>query len=113
MTARVCSNCRQPLQPGDDICENCGAVLAPVPVPARASAAPATPSALCPTASASAPQACPNCHQPVHPGGDICEQCGAVLISVAGGLPPSTPASAPVPATACPNCHAPRQPTAR
>src|SRR6266540_3423781 len=29
MTARACPNCRQPLQPGDDICENCGAAPAP------------------------------------------------------------------------------------
>jgi predicted amidophosphoribosyltransferase len=47
-------------------------------VPTRSNATPAALGA----AQAASPAhtlVCPNCHHPIKPGNDICEQCGAVL----------------------------------
>jgi serine/threonine-protein kinase PknG len=103
MNLPTCPNCHQTLRPGDDICENCGAVLAPAPAPGRSNA---TPSALAAAQAISLANtlACPNCRRAIHSGDDICEHCGAVLDRVAGSAPPAASA----PAAACPNCHAPR-----
>lgn len=110
MASSTCPNCRQPVSPGDDICENCGAVLTPVPTPSRAPT-----NVVMPQTSASGTALCPNCKQPVSPGDDICENCGVVL-ATAGAVKPTTasPSAAPQSASPlqeeCPQCHAPRIP---
>src|SRR5215470_17193122 len=93
-----CPNCRQSVAPADDICENCGAVLSTlIPTPAFVAASPSVASATTSSSSstigaglaqsvvskAPTPSACPNCSHPLHPGEDICEQCGMVIPGVA------------------------------
>jgi serine/threonine-protein kinase PknG len=82
-----CPNCHQPVAPTDDICENCGAVLSTLmPTPAFVAASSPLASASGGAGQAqgtvptiSVPGACPNCGQRLHPGDDICEQCGMVV----------------------------------
>jgi len=66
-----CPNCHQPVAPGDDVCENCGAVLLTVVasqacfvMPAPAPPFPAATLHLC---------MCPTCQTPVNSGDDICK----------------------------------------
>ncbi|MBO0790447.1 MAG: tetratricopeptide repeat protein [Ktedonobacteraceae bacterium] len=105
-----CPNCHQPVSPSDDICENCGAVLSTISIPAFVAATPATTSPSPPASTTSSPVAspiqCPNCHAPLHPGDDICEQCGMV-VSSAVALPPLTgsPATSASSPDECPRCH--------
>ena len=96
-----CPNCQQPVAPADDICENCGAVLSTlIPIPAFVAAGSAqgtipTVSAISSTVGAGSaqgaiptapsPSACPNCSHPLHPGDDVCEQCGMVVSSNSTG----------------------------
>src|ERR1700737_2436128 len=71
-----CPNCRQAIKPGDDICENCGAVLAAqVSSQARFVAALSTPLPMISTGLST----CPTCQASVKPGDDICENCGMIL----------------------------------
>jgi serine/threonine-protein kinase PknG len=133
-----CPNCQQPVQPADDICENCGAVLSTlVPAPAFVAASPSsttfsggttmgTGQAQSPVPTTITPSACPNCSQPLHPGDDICESCGMVVVTV--GLAPTIAPSngtsvqqtgqpaasqATVGGDSCPRCGAPRKPGVR
>lgn len=110
MSGSTCPNCRQPVAPTDDICENCGAVLSslgaqPVRVTAAASAAPASS-----PAQAHSVTVCPNCQQPITPGDEICERCGVVLATATivtrptGFSPPSQQQEE------CPQCHTPHAP---
>src|SRR5262245_2228972 len=88
----TCPNCHTQLNPGDDICENCGAVISTLkPMPAFPKTIPSTPisaSSLTPaipdaSVATAAPSqnssSCPNCKAALFPGSDICEQCGMVL----------------------------------
>ncbi len=71
-----CPNCQHAISPGDDICENCGAVLsAQVTSQGRFVAALSTP---LPTISSGASTS-PTCNTSVKAGEDICENCGMVL----------------------------------
>lgn len=109
-----CLNCHQPVMPGDEICENCGAVLSSVlaTTPAAFVVAPASVSLPVPLSGLSI---CPTCTSPIQPGDEICEQCGMVLSSTTGPVgqmitaQPHTTGSAPV-LTQCPTCHGPRKP---
>ena len=109
---RNCPNCQQPLGAGDDICENCGAVLdsaLAAPTFTAASASMQLPAAI-PSGviSATIPAVCPNCHSVLQPGDDICENCGMVVATTMN----NTAANAVSPSTAleCPQCHGPRIP---
>ncbi|GCE20008.1 protein kinase domain-containing protein [Dictyobacter kobayashii] len=101
-----CPNCHQPVGKDDDICENCGAVLSSLLAPAtfvEASIVP-QPSNL---PGQSLPQTCPNCHQPLHAGDDICEQCGMVVDVQVSSVPASAAvnqAQAVTNGDSCPNC---------
>jgi len=112
MAGSACPNCGQPIHAHDDICENCGAVLAPdIPLPTFAGSVASTTT---PSSSSSTMTACPNCHAPVGPGEDVCENCGAVLTTVTAPVPITAPAStastgAPAQET-CPQCHGSRVP---
>lgn len=61
----VCPNCQQPVAPSDEICENCGVVLATFVQPTQ------------PTNSPVVSQAeCPQCHAPRIAGVKFCNSCG-------------------------------------
>ena len=60
-----CSNCKQPISPGDEVCENCGVVLASFVKPAAAV-----------TNSIPSQEPCPQCHAPRVPGVKFCNRCG-------------------------------------
>lgn len=103
-----CPHCHQPVTAGDDICENCGAVLSTLqPMPAFTVAS--TSAAI----AVASRNACPNCKQSVGAGDDICEHCGMVLsaVPVTPTAPVTvTPLATPVPAlTECPQCHTSRK----
>lgn len=107
-----CPNCQQPVLPGDDICENCGAVLSTLSIPTFV-AAPSTALPLPPVSgenaqvSGASPMQCPNCQTPLNPGDDICEQCGMVVAS-AVSMPPITAGSFSISIPTldtCPRCH--------
>src|SRR5579859_1300089 len=113
-----CPNCHQPVAPADDICENCGAVLSTISIPAFVAASTSISTAV----SSSMPVVssatfCPNCKAPIGPADDICEQCGMVLgvaamntvptrtsAPTAVTMPPNTP-PATVTQNECPRCH--------
>ena len=110
-----CPNCHQPVAPGDDICENCGAVLSTlvtsqarfVTAPPAMAPLPSTPTSL---------NTCPTCKAPVKPGEDICENCGMVFSAattsatlVRTTTPQVIAASVSI-LTECPRCHAQRKP---
>lgn len=111
-----CPNCHQPVAPGDDICENCGAILSTIVAsqPRFVAAPPA------PVAGSTSPGLglCSNCKTPIKPGDDICESCGMVLSAVTRSAPISyttspqaTITSTPMAAglAECPRCHKPRK----
>jgi serine/threonine-protein kinase PknG len=75
-------------------------------VPQRVSAA-VQPSFASSSVGSSGLNACPHCHQPLAPGDEICDQCGAVLVKTTS-LPQPTSASAP--SEECPSCHSPHRP---
>ena len=89
-----CPNCHQPVAPTDDICENCGAVLSTLmPMPAFVAASSPLAAAISsagqtqgPVPTISVPGVCPNCGQALHPGDDICEQCGMVISGVGAAV---------------------------
>ncbi|HZR38582.1 MAG TPA: tetratricopeptide repeat protein [Ktedonobacteraceae bacterium] len=64
-TITICPNCKQPVSAGEEICENCGAVLAAV-------------TAMTPPITASTPvqETCPQCQRPRTPGVKFCNRCG-------------------------------------
>ncbi len=72
-----CPNCHYALKPGDEICENWGAVLISQSVSATASAAFSSPSITQTVAPSDTPTSdgnpgiCANCRQPIKPGDDI------------------------------------------
>jgi hypothetical protein len=81
-------------------CDQCGAVLVPVPVQGQATAAaipvPApvaapAPAAPAPAPVAAGPSSCPQCGTAVIPGEAFCDNCGAALL----GAPQAAPAPAP------------------
>lgn len=72
-TPAVCPNCHSALQPGDDICEQCGMV-----VTATTNSAVVNPTST-PTA-----QQCPQCHGPRIPGVKFCNRCGFSYVGVTG-----------------------------
>ena len=109
MASSTCPNCKRPVSAGDDICENCGAVLTPVSTPAQTSTNVARPQA-----ATSSTTVCPNCKRPVSPGDDICENCGVVLATTSAlkqttTSPTITSQQSPL-QEECPQCHAPRIP---
>src|SRR5436305_2600512 len=135
-----CPNCHQSVAVGDDICENCGAVLSTlIPIPAFVAASPPLVSSSDSStvgagqAQGHVPSVCPNCTQPLHPGDDICESCGMVMPVVTIGVspivtppnstnatiqqaaPPSIPTVSPatIGDNVCPRCGAPRKPGVR
>lgn len=123
-----CPNCHQPVGTTDDICENCGAVLAstastsavPIASPAATISSPAvvsvrtvtspSPDPLASSAgSRSAATTCPNCRQAITLGEEFCEHCGIVL-AVSTGFPPQAAISATVQTEFCPRCQEARRP---
>jgi serine/threonine-protein kinase PknG len=107
MAILVCTSCHSPLTPGEDVCENCGAINTQAPDP-QANGSPASPAT------------CPSCHHPLSSGEDICENCGAIVSTIAP-LPVTLPGTAVAPvdmqaiapiatpqavAATCPNCGA-------
>ncbi len=111
MTSSTCPNCKQSVSPGDDICENCGAVLTSTSTPVQTST-----NATLPQALPSTTTVCPNCQQTVSPGDDICENCGVVLATTSAlkqttASPVTNIQQALSPLQEeCPQCHAPRIP---
>ncbi len=65
---RLCERCREPLQPGDMVCRNCGLPVEPPP------AQPVPPPA------AETPAICPNCGSATNPGARFCGACGYKLV---------------------------------
>src|SRR5258707_3786055 len=70
----ACPACQAPVQPGDEFCERCGAVLASIPV----TTAPAT---AAPAVTLTQPQlasqdVCPKCNAERRPDKKFCGQCG-------------------------------------
>ncbi|SRR6266516_51373 len=118
MSTSTCPVCHSPVNPADDVCENCGAVLSTISLPPVRTVSPTAPSR---SSTAAAPvssngtDVCPNCKEPIDLGDDICEHCGAVLSTIV--IPPvktAPPPPAPVTQAAsqdeCPRCHARRNP---
>jgi serine/threonine-protein kinase PknG len=114
-----CPNCRQAISPGEDICENCGAVLSAstlVASQARLLAAPPPT-----TAPPGSPGICPACHTPLATDEDICENCGRMLSATVISTPlarttspQAPPARTSVPVLAsCPRCSKQRTADAR
>ncbi len=112
MATSNCPNCHQPVSPADDICENCGAVLAPA-IAASVSVTTITR----PPVTTGGMAVCPSCKGPIKPTDDICESCGAVVATItiaAQTTTPTSPATAPaVSQNECPQCHGPRLPGKR
>ncbi len=121
MAASTCPVCHSAVNPADDVCENCGAVLSTVSLPLIRTAAPVPLFVPSRPVTSGAPVrsggVCPNCKEPVVPGDDICEHCGAVFSTIT--MPPIrtvTPAIVTRPAAItqapaqdeCPRCHARR-----
>lgn len=61
----ICPNCKQPVAPDDEICENCGVVLESFVTPTAAV-----------TNSTPSQETCPQCHAPRVAGVKFCNQCG-------------------------------------
>ena len=109
-----CSNCHQPMAPGDNICENCGAVLSTITVTqARYVTAPSMP--VLPSAPASLTN-CPTCKALLKPDETICENCGMILSAKTSATlsrtttPQGATGSMSVAAlNECPRCHQPRK----
>jgi serine/threonine-protein kinase PknG len=109
MNVPTCRNCHQPIAPSDDICENCGAVLVPLPVaPLHVTVPTPSPVSRPSAADTNTMTLCPNCKQPVTPGEDICENCGAVLTTAA--MTTSSALSVAPGQETCPHCSGPRLP---
>jgi serine/threonine-protein kinase PknG len=109
-----CPNCQHPVVAGDDICDNCGAVISTLVITPVATDA-TLPTTL-PPLSVGSLTLCPNCKQTIKPGDEICAHCGMVLASATvNTLPGMAPVSStPSPdALQCPNCHAPRSSRAK
>jgi hypothetical protein len=69
---RLCARCHEPIQPGDQVCHNCGlpveqASLQPTPLPE-------------PEPVPEMATTCPNCGNPTNPGARFCGFCGYKLI---------------------------------
>jgi serine/threonine-protein kinase PknG len=113
MATSLCPYCHQSTTFDEGICENCGAVLAPMAGAAQVSSS-TLPAASSSSLPASASGTCPNCHQPLAtPNGEICEHCGAVLTTPTTTAHSTSPAaSAPVASATieCPQCHRPCRP---
>ncbi len=96
MNASNCSQCHQPLSPGDDVCSYCGAFVSTSP-PAPPPSPPTNPGSKVSASPASAPTVCPNCQTPVKLGEEFCDHCGAFISAsptiVAPPLPPTNPGS--------------------
>lgn len=111
-----CPQCGVDNPAGARYCDQCGAML--VPVPAQAAPPPVAPTAAIP---AIGPTVCPQCGQAVIPGEAFCDNCGAPLSAPARPIAPvpSPPQSAappqpvyppPAPVTAPPSYQAPAAP---
>src|SRR5690242_10396520 len=113
-----CPNCSSPVKPGDEFCENCGAIL---DSGGRSAGGSASASAAVGSAVAAPPRTgtkiCPNCNHTNPASEDFCENCGAEL-SAAVALKPAPAASTPVAGSApvsapvvtggvisCPHCN--------
>ena len=64
-SASICPNCKQPISPVDEICENCGVVFASFVTPIVVA-----------TTSTPTQETCPQCHAPRTSGVKFCNQCG-------------------------------------
>lgn len=107
-----CPNCHQPVAPGDDICENCGAVFSTIVTSqARLVTAPPVVATLPPISPGLT--ACPNCQAPVKSDDAVCENCGMILSATTSAQLSKTAASTtgnPLRTlTECPRCHQPRK----
>lgn len=113
-----CPNCQQTVGAGEDICENCGAVLSTI-VTSQAHLITASPLHVAMSSAPVSFPTCPTCQTPIKPGEDICENCGMILAHTATsrtlahtiipqvtGVTNST--SVPI-LTECPRCHAQRK----
>lgn len=117
-----CPHCRQAISSGEDICENCGAVLSASTLVASQARLVPPPSPLTapPGFLNDSPGLCPTCQSPVTAGEDICENCGRILSAtvVSAQLARTTSAqvasqtSVPVLAT-CPRCSKQRKADAK
>ena len=89
-------------------CDQCGAVLIPVPAQTQASTiAPSTPAATTIPAGSpvvvAGPNSCPQCASAVIPGEAFCEQCGAALLNTPPRpATPMVPPAQPPPSTPTP-----------
>lgn len=91
-----CPQCGIENPPSARYCDQCGAVM--IPVPAQGPAAPPAPAPARPVAApAAGPSTCPQCGVAVIPGEAFCDNCGASLLGAArpvapapayGGVPP-------------------------
>ena len=108
-----CPNCHSPVAPGDDICENCGAVFSTITA-VQASYVTAPPALAVPSTPANL-TICPTCKAPVKPDDTICENCGMILsakTSATLSRTTSQPTTNNIPVSAlteCPRCHQPRK----
>lgn len=116
-----CPQCGSDNPASARFCDQCGAVLIPVPAaPGATIPAPVVPQAApaaapAPGAASAGPSVCPQCGTAVIPGEAFCDNCGAALLGPArpaagapapglpyGGVPPQPSYPAPQPVTSAP-----------
>lgn len=108
-----CPNCHTPVTPGDDICENCGAVLSTIT--ATQARYVTAPPALASPVTFGTLVVCPTCQATVRPDDAICENCGMILSATTSAMLSKTNSQAvtisgPIPSlNECPRCHQPRK----
>jgi serine/threonine-protein kinase PknG len=105
----ACPNCQHSVGPDEEICENCGAVIATLVAHQTAIVAGRSTSPLLANRNI-----CPACKKPIQPDEEICEHCGIVLSSITTIV--NTPVPAPDEAHIeghCPRCQRRRKAGAR
>src|SRR6266536_5946551 len=76
MSTSTCPVCHSPVNPADDVCENCGAVLSTIVIP-PVKTVPSPPAPVIQPATMAAFQdECPRCHARRNPGKSFCGKCG-------------------------------------
>jgi serine/threonine-protein kinase PknG len=91
VTVMVCSTCKAPVEPGDDVCENCGMVLSAV---TSATLVRTTSPQVASTPPISALTECPRCHARRKPEAKFCNGCRLRYDSAASAQLASQPAVA-------------------